>query len=713
MLVAWAAAAPAQAADSHAGASPAIIVDLTAAGQLQAFRPDETFGAGIDGAEEGDIDRLFTPHNIAAMKSAGLRPLTYRLRTELGIEAWHWNPVGHWSDPAHKQGYWTSSDQLGKPISLSWGYRLPRRGDTIDNANNDDYSRLTDGDRRTFWKSNPYLDPSVVRDGLPHSQWLMLRFDRPRPIDAAVIDWAEPYATQFEVQYWSGEDDADPAGRWIAFPHGTVTDGRGGQPLLNLADKPIVTRYVRVVMRKGSGVAAAGAVDWRDRMGFAVREVSFGTKRADGSLADIVVHAARHDGQTFAHVSSTDPWHRASDRDANLEQVGIDRIFASGLTSNLPMMLPTGLLYDTPENIAAELRYVARRHYPVTRVELGEEPDGQYAEAADYGALYVAAVDRLRSILPSARFGGPSLQSAFTDTWMLPETPGSWNRWFIAYLKQRKRLDDLGFLSFEFYPFDNICGDLHRKLIAQTHMMDAIATRLDRDGVPRDVPRLISEYGFSAFSGRAMSEMPSALLMADINGEWLKLGGAAAYMFGYGPNVPTNQHQRCAGFGNMMLFMADDEGQAAQPMPSLRTARLLTQVWTLPGHRLHRMMATAVSGMTNENVKAYAVRRPDGRLAVLAINRSARHTYRLPLKVKQDSGRIAPLSAPAESYSYGPAQYSWLDAGPKSHPLRNEPPAHRTVPRGAIEIALPPETISVTVVTLPELAISGGVAPAR
>lgn len=81
MLAAWA-AAPAQAADSQTGTSPAIVVDLTPAGQLRAFHPDETFGAGIDGAEQGDIDRLFTPHNIAAMKSAGLRPLTYRLRTE-------------------------------------------------------------------------------------------------------------------------------------------------------------------------------------------------------------------------------------------------------------------------------------------------------------------------------------------------------------------------------------------------------------------------------------------------------------------------------------------------------------------------------------------------------------------------------------------------------------------------------------------------------
>lgn len=477
-------------ADAPDPATPtySVIIRPLPAGQARAVRPDEALGAAIDGAEAGMIDQIMTPRNIAAMKGAGLRPLTYRLRTELGIQTWHWNPVGSWSDPERQQGYWTSSDKPGAPIQLSWGYRLPRRGDTIDNANNDDYSRLTDGDRDTFWKSNPYLDPAALHDSESHPQWLIVRFDQPRPIDRAQIDWGEPYAARYAAQYWTGKDDIDPAGQWATFPHGAIDHGQGGKATLTLAEQPVIARYVRILLLQGSGTAPAGANDWRDRLGYAVREVSFGTSQADGTFQDFVVHAPSHQQQTFTHVSSTDPWHRARDRNPDLEQAGIDRIFASGFGFGLPVMMPTGLLFDTPENEAAELRYITRRQYPVRQIELGEEPDGQYGDPADYGALYLAAVDRLKGIVPHARFGGPSLQSAFTDTYMQTARTASWNGEFVAYLKRRARLDDLAFLSFEYYPFDDICGDIHAKLIEQNGLLPAAMQRFDRDGVPRPVP---------------------------------------------------------------------------------------------------------------------------------------------------------------------------------------------------------------------------------
>ncbi len=298
----------------------------------------------------------------------------------------------------------------------------------------------------------------------------------------------------------------------------------------------------------------------------------------------------------------------------------------------------------------------------------------------------------------------PSLQSGFTDTELLPEVHGSWTYWLADYLKRRGRLGDLQFLSFEFYPFDDICGDIHAKLVEQDGMLGDVMTRFAQDGIPASTPKIISEYGFSAYSGRAMSEMPGALLMANIVARWTSLGGSAAYMFGYGPNVPSNQHLPCAGFGNMMPFMADADGQAADPLPSYFTARLLAGTWTVPGHGLHRLAATRIEGPTDGKVVAFGVRRPDHRLAVLLINRSPDQSYRFDLRATSGRGGSGPLRGPAQVYSYGPAQYAWADLGEKSHPLRTGPPAAHVTPKGPVSVTVPPDSILVAV--LPPAAAS-------
>ena len=79
-----------------------------------------------------------------------------------------------------------------------------------------------------------------------------------------------------------------------------------------------------------------------------------------------------------------------------------------------------------------------------------------------------------------------------------------------------------------------------------TLLADALQ-RFKDQGVPAEVPRILGEYGFSAYAGRSMVEIESALLAADTVGQFLSLGGNAAFLYGYEPSTPIHEGSACAG----------------------------------------------------------------------------------------------------------------------------------------------------------------------
>ncbi len=671
------------------------------------FIPSQALGAGVDGHEKGVNDLQLTPLNIQAMLSAGFKPLTYRLRTELAGDVWHWNPAGSWSETQNRQGYWISDSQPGDPISLSYGYSLPRRGNTIDQATNTGYSRIDDGDRDTFWKSNPYLDRRFTgEDNTLHPQWIVIDFEKPEAINALRILWGQPFAERFKIQYGNFEDVSDIAlnapATWKDFPTSVFTGGVNRGPkskddTLRVSDNPIRVRWLRIVMTQSSGTGAEVTSDVRDRVGFAVRELSAGVVDAQGHFHDQMRHGTEQKKQTIIYVSSTDPWHRDADLHQDVEQVGLDRIYASGLTNNLPMLLPTGLLYDTPENAASEIRYLRARGYKFERVELGEEPDGQYVTPEDFGALYIQFAEAIHRVDPAVQLGGPSLQeiSIDADASKANRGNGEWMRRLLDYLKRRGRSADYSFFSFEWYPFDDVCEATAPQLAQAPKLLDDAWNEMQRRGVPRNIPWIISEYGYSAFAARAEIDIEGALLNADIVGKFLTLGGDQAYLFGYTPSEILREVPCTAG--NNMLFLMDEDGKITHRFATYFGARLLTQQWLKPGDEVHEIYP-ATSNVRdaegNELITAYAVHRPDGLWSVLLINKDPKRAFPLTFAIKSAGGSTQSFEGAADIYQYSPRQYALGGNSGNPYPIRADEPEHR-VTQTSSPVSLPPYSLTI------------------
>jgi F5/8 type C domain len=664
------------------GAADTIRVDAAPEHLTNSIRPTEALGAGVDRLPYGAADKLFTPETIARVLSAGWQTVTYRQNTELHAEAWHWNPRGAWSGPGER-GYFVGEASPGaEPIVHSYGYPLPRRGVTRDDGTDTiGYSRLTDGDGGTFWKSNPYLTQALTgEDDAAHPQWVILDLASRQKLNALRIDWAAPYARDYVVQFWTGEDPIKKpaAGSWQRFAHGTVSDGHGGSETLRLADLPVEAQFVRILMTRSSNTCVAGTHgDRRDCMGFAIAEVSLGTLGEGGRFHDLIRHTPDQD-QTATYCSSIDPWHESGDLDEKAgEQVGFDRFFSSGITRGLPTMIPIAMLYSTPEDAVAELGYLKRRGYPISNVEMGEEPDGHYTVPEDYAALYLQFAAALHRLDPGLKLGGPIFTGQNEDIQTWPDAHGntSWTGRFIDYLRAHGGLSELAFFSFEHYPIDPgkiAWSSLYDEARLVTHIMQVWR----EDGVPKEVPLFITESNISWQYSEAYMDLWGGLWLADYVGAFLAGGGSAIYYFHYLPKAIGPGHNGSPGTFN--FFSADEDLKIRQPLSQYFASQLINLEWLQPGNGQHRLFAATadtVDGAGHTLISAYPVLRPDGSWALLIINKDQQNAHAVSIRFEDAARhRVGAFTGQVSSMVFGKSEYQWHPDRAGGHADPDGPP---------------------------------------
>jgi hypothetical protein len=659
-----------------------IHVDVTPGASTNTIRPDRALGAGIDRLPYDAVDKLYVQPTIQQVLSSGWGPITYRQNTELHAEAWHWNPRGTWSDPSGK-GYFTGSSDLGDPIRHSYGYPLPHRGITRDDGTDTSgYSRLTDGDPNTYWKSNPYLTQAFTgeSDAL-HPQWVFLDLLARQDINAIRIAWADPYARQYLVQYWTGEDPIKKpaAGAWETFPYGTVTEGKGGDATIQLSTTPISVQYVRILMTESSNTCDThGSADRRNCVGYAIRELYLGTTTPDGKFHDLIRHTADQD-QTPTYCSSVDSWHTPEDLDEKAgDQVGFDLFFTGGYTRGLPAIIPIAMLYGTPEDSAAEIAYIEKRGYPISYVEMGEEPDGHYTLPEDYAALYIQWAAALHKVDPNLKLGGPIFTGENKDIEVWPDADGdaSFTGRFINYLRSHNRLSDLAFFSFEHYPIEPCkipWSTLYDEQYLVSHMLDV----WHQDGVPRDIPMFITESNLSSSSSEAYVDIFGALWLADYVGAYLSAGGNAVYYFHY---LPLGVHRGCnASLGTFGMFSADKNLKIVQPLSQFFASQLINLEWVQPGDGAHRLFPATSDihdGAGHTLVTAYAALRPDGQWSLMIVNKDQENAHTVQIAFDDSkSGKAGHFTGDVTAVAFGSAQYQW-------HPDDRDPIGGKADPDG-------------------------------
>ena len=684
-------------------------IDAAPSHLANTFSPLQALGSTVDRIPSNTTDTFFRPDQIQQILEAGWGPVTYRQNTELFVQAWHWNPKGTWSDPSGK-GYFTGDATPAKEmIRHSYGYSLPHRGVTRNSGSEfDGYSRLDDGDLDTYWKSNPYLTKAFTgEDDNLHPQWIVIRLQAKEIVTAIRLAWAEPYARSYRVQYWLGRDDpmdSPDSGEWRDYPSGIESAGKGGTETLQLSASPIATQYVRVLMAGSSNTCDThGKADLRNCVGYAIREVYLGTQ-SNGQFHDVLHHTPGQD-QTFTFSSSIDPWHQPSDlyvipdRMESGDQVGFDLFFTSGITRGLPAMVPVAMLYSTPEDAAAEITYLRKRGYSISRIEMGEEPDGQYMGPEDYAALYLQWATALHQVDPTLQLGGPVFEGVSEDIKFWPDAHGetSWFKRFLSYLKAHGRLSDLSFMSYEHYPYyDGTCRGPWSNLYKEPEILTHIMQVWRDDGLPPNVPMIDSET--NAPGADAAVDVFGALWLGETFPAFLTAGGKGSF---YHTALPySTPHPACDNsWGTYHMFTTDHNHVIKQRTSQFFAAQMLTQEWAEPKDEEHRLFKAASDIKDAEGhvlVTAYAVLRPDGRWALMLINKDYDNSHTVSITFHDDDAHTDnSFVGPIERITFGKDQYTWHSALRDGYPDPDGPAARSTLPAGTDRYVLPAASMTV------------------
>ncbi len=267
---------------------------------------------------------------------------------------------------------------------------------------------------------------------------------------------------------------------------------------------------------------------------------------------------------------------------------------------------------------------------------------------------------------------------------------------FVDYLKERGRLNDLAFVSFEHYPFppcEVTWSDLYREPELVRHILQVWRD----DGVPQNVPLMITESNLSWALTEPMADLFAPLWLADNAGSFLASGGSAFY---HSPIQPEPLHSGCHGWSTYGNFVANEKLEVSQHTSQYFASRMINVEWVKHGAGMHQL-SPAVADVTDDAghtlITAYAAKRPDGEWSLMLINKDPSNAHVVRIEFDDASGTPPRYFAGAVAMvTFGAEQYVWHPEGAKSHADPDGPPATVSMNvKSSAGFALPKASVTV------------------
>jgi hypothetical protein len=250
---------------------------------------------------------------------------------------------------------------------------------------------------------------------------------------------------------------------------------------------------------------------------------------------------------------------------------------------------------------------------------------------------------------------------------------------FVDYLKAHNRLSDLAFVSFEHYPFEP-CTITWKTLYSEPQLIKHILQVWRDDGVPKDVPLMVTENHLAANLTGPMTTIFAALWLADNVGSFFEGGGSALY---HSPIQPQGVQETCLGWSSWSNFVSDENYNIKGYTSPYFAAHMINLEWVQHRAGLHHMFPSSTDIKDAEGnvlVTSYAVRR----WSLMLVNRDETnpHTVRV---VFQDSKnkRDESFSGSVTFVTFGSEQYVWVNDGQTAiliQTIRLSRPRYRVTP---------------------------------